>query len=1174
MKKLLLVSILFCFAIFSVLPAVAYTPQEDNNMTKEEFYANNSAQPAYAPGRLMVKLTDQAFNSADFDISTTRSGTVTTGLASLDQLNASYGVTSMSRAHIDVANQQLDDAIGVSRWHIIYVPESTDIEFMADAFAADWNVEAAHPDYQAFPMLVPNDTYYADQWGHNNTGQMDSYDWSTHTHTGPEVGTPGFDGNVEAAWDALGGFGSSSVIIGIIDSGVDVDHPDLDLVAGYDYGDNDSNPDDNSSQAGHGTACAGVAAAIADNGIGVAGVAGGSKVMPLKVADSQGSMYFSAIQNALYHAADNGANIASMSLGAAISSDAATDDALQYAYNAGVTLLAATGNENNSTISYPAINQYVIAIGAASPCDGRKRSSSSATEVNSGVSTDPNGYSCDGERWWGSNYGSTTQDAAGAVDVIAPTILPATDIGGSGGYDSGDYSLTFNGTSCATPFAAGVAGLILSANPSFTPAQVRQQMVDTADDVVNIESTTGWDRYSGYGMINAGAALGGNIAPQADANGPYSADPGVSINFSSAGSSDPDGSIVSYHWDFGDGATSTLANPSHAYAAEGFYTATLTCTDNEGASGVATANVTIGNPCSGVAAADGDIVLNLVTDRYASETSWDLKDSGGTTINSGSGYSNSSTYNINLGPLSEGQYTFTIYDSYGDGICCAYGSGSYELVDGASNVLVSGGAFGSSESTVFCVPSAVPNEAPTAEANGPYSADEDVAISFSSAGSSDADGSIVSYSWNFGDGGSSTAANPTYTYANPGTYTVTLTVTDDDGATGSDTATATISDVPNVAPTAEANGPYSGEEGTAIAFSSAGSSDSDGSIASYSWDFGDGNSSTEANPSHAYAAAGTYTVTLTVTDNEGATGSDTATAEVTTAPQNVAPTAEANGPYTGTEGAAIAFSSAGSSDSDGSIASYSWDFGDGSTSAEANPSHAYLVAGTYTATLTVTDNDGATGSDTATVTVEGQSVTYMINTIAMSQRTSGPWTRVTATITVTSGGSPVSGATVNATWSGSVSGSVSGTTGPDGTVAFEDKSRDNNYSFTITVDDVSAAGYTWDTANSELSETLASGAGSNGFIPTALSLQNYPNPFNPSTTIAYAVPVDGHVSLTIYNTNGQLVRTLVNASHNAGAYTIKWDGSNDNGIGVSSGTYFYTLEVNGQQVMNRMQLLK
>ena len=145
-----------------------------------------------------------------------------------------------------------------------------------------------------------------------------------------------------------------------------------------------------------------------------------------------------------------------------------------------MTILAATGNENASTISYPAIHQDVIGVGAASPCGDRKRSSSSAAETNSGVNTDPNGYTCDGERWWGSNYGSSTPDARGAVDIIAPTILTTTDIAGAGGYQSGDYEPFFNGTSAATPYAAGVCALIISANPGWSPTQVRDQLVNTA----------------------------------------------------------------------------------------------------------------------------------------------------------------------------------------------------------------------------------------------------------------------------------------------------------------------------------------------------------------------------------------------------------------------------------------------------------------------------------------------------------------------------------------------------------------------------------------------------------------------------------------------------------------------------------------------------------------------
>ncbi len=258
------------------------------------------------------------------------------------------------------------------------------------------------------------------------------------------------------------------------------------------------------------------------------------------------------------------------------------------------------------------------------------------------------------------------------------------------------------------------------------------------------------------------------------------------------------------------------------------------------------------------------------------------------------------------------------------------------------------------------------NRAPTSEANGPYAASMGQSINFSSAGSSDSDGTIQSYLWNFGDGVSSSSANPSHSYSTAGSFTATLTVTDDAGDSDNDTALVTI----NNPPTAQANGPYAALTGEAIAFSSSGSADSDGTIQSYTWDFGDGSSSTLANPNHSYTSNGSYTVTLTVTDDDGASGSDTATATISSQPAgNTAPVASANGPYSGAIGVGINFSSAGSSDADGSITGYAWNFGDGSSSTQANPSHSYTTAGTYSVSLTVTDNAGGVDSDTTTATI-------------------------------------------------------------------------------------------------------------------------------------------------------------------------------------------------------------
>ena len=235
-------------------------------------------------------------------------------------------------------------------------------------------------------------------------------------------------------------------------------------------------------------------------------------------------------------------------------------------------------------------------------------------------------------------------------------------------------------------------------------------------------------------------------------------------------------------------------------------------------------------------------------------------------------------------------------------------------------------------------------------------------VELSSAGSSDSDGTIVSYAWDFGDGSPvETTADATHTYAQ-GTWTATLTLTDDNGTTAM--TPVTIESTVNIAPTAVASAtPSSGVAPLVVALSSAGTSDPDGSIVSYSWDFGDGSElSTSANPSHTYAT-GTYVATLTVTDNEG--GIDTDTVAIRS---NTAPTAVATDDVTsGDAPLAVSFTGDTSSDADGTIATYDWDFGDGSSSSSANPTHTY-AAGIWTATLTVTDNEGATS--TATVSID------------------------------------------------------------------------------------------------------------------------------------------------------------------------------------------------------------
>ncbi len=185
-------------------------------------------------------------------------------------------------------------------------------------------------------------------------------------------------------------------------------------------------------------------------------------------------------------------------------------------------------------------------------------------------------------------------------------------------------------------------------------------------------------------------------------------------------------------------------------------------------------------------------------------------------------------------------------------------------------------------------PTPAANQAPSANAGGPYHGYAGRSLVFSANGSTDVDGTLVSYVWDFGDGNRGVGVTASHTYASTGDYEVTLTVTDSGGATATDvTAAALTEPPPNQPPQAAAGGPYSGSTGQAIAVSAAGSSDSDGSIVRYDWDFGDGTTGSGMTASHTYTTADTYTLTLTVSDDAGDTDVATTTVSVTSAPVTV-----------------------------------------------------------------------------------------------------------------------------------------------------------------------------------------------------------------------------------------------------------------------------------------------
>jgi thermitase len=320
-------------------------------------------------------------------------------------------------------------ALGVQR---LKVPEGQELAVVA-ALRPHPLVEYAEPNYILRAVLTPNDPYFSSQWGLTKIGASQAWDVTT---------------------------GSSDLTIAIVDSGIDLDHPDLSgkIVLGYDYINEDWGPDDDY---GHGTHVAGIAAAWTNNGQGVAGVSWGARLMALKVLDDRGSGSYADVASAVTYAADHGAKIINLSLGGDYDSQT-LHDAVIYAHHAGCVLAAATGNEGGPVVLYPA--KYAEALAVA------------ATDSND-------------QRAWFSNYGPE-------VDVAAPGVSIYSTYLGSG------YTY-MNGTSMATPYVAGLAALIWSEVPSYTNDQVEGRIEMTAVDL----GAPGWDQDYGHGRIDAHAAL-------------------------------------------------------------------------------------------------------------------------------------------------------------------------------------------------------------------------------------------------------------------------------------------------------------------------------------------------------------------------------------------------------------------------------------------------------------------------------------------------------------------------------------------------------------------------------------------------------------------------------------------------------------------------------------------
>ncbi|SDC72858.1 Subtilase family protein [Paenibacillus sp. UNCCL117] len=335
-----------------------------------------------------------------------------------------------------------------------YVFESDKLEAQALVhYFRKWNVAYAEPHFlyltnsRSAPMAAqPDPSDAREQVFRPNDALYRRYQWNL-----PQIET-------EAGWDITKG--SEQVIVAVVDTGADLTHPDLkdQLVSGINVVNQEGDPQDD---VGHGTHVAGVIGALVNNNLGVAGMSWYNRIMPVKVLDATGAGSTYAVAQGIIWAVDHGAKVINMSLGNYADAQF-LHDAIKYAYDRDVVMIAASGNDNTETPGFPAAYPEVFAVAAV---DSNKSKASF------------------------SNYGDY-------IDVAAPGVSIAST------YPHNQYA-ALSGTSMASPHVTALAALIRSANPELKNTEVMQLMRDTATDL----GPKGKDKYYGYGLIDVARAL-------------------------------------------------------------------------------------------------------------------------------------------------------------------------------------------------------------------------------------------------------------------------------------------------------------------------------------------------------------------------------------------------------------------------------------------------------------------------------------------------------------------------------------------------------------------------------------------------------------------------------------------------------------------------------------------
>ncbi len=484
----------------------------------------------YQNGRVVFQILENAIVQIPADVN----GVVNiNGTPFLSQISGKYAITNVIRKHPKISDAHLSNVYEI-QFNNFSMIDSLIAELGRNSF-----IKYAEKKYLRYQFLTPNDPYYTYQW-----------------HL-PQI-------NAAAAWDISKG--NPSVVVADVDGAILISHPDLSAQISsksWDVADNDNNPNPpfQNSNWDHGTHTAGLIGAGTNNSTGVSSIGFGITIMAIKATYDTASNT-EAIDvgwDAIIYAVDSGARVISCSWGGSNSS-AYEQDVVNYAYNKGVLIVAAAGNNGNTTMIYPAAYTHVIAV-----------ASTGATNALSGFS----------------DYGSWITLCAPGENILS-TITNHTGTAGCVNGNNVNYYDCLSGTSMATPMVAGLAGLMLSLNPTLTPAQLTSCLTSSCTNISSIGTNSG---NVGAGLINAQAALQcvAGIAGSAPVTNfvanQVTIKTGQSINFTDLSTNNP----TSWSWTFTGAATTSSAvqNPSGiVYNTKGCYAVSLTATNNIGSSPV------------------------------------------------------------------------------------------------------------------------------------------------------------------------------------------------------------------------------------------------------------------------------------------------------------------------------------------------------------------------------------------------------------------------------------------------------------------------------------------------------------------------------------------------------------------------------------------------------------